>query len=70
MSTEVKTFKRKVTFTISREKNVRVFTPVNKRAQAFAAIAGTPTLQRKHLLAIRALGFRVAEGKTLNPIAL
>lgn len=49
----------------------RTFTPVNKRAKAFAVIAGNTKLTLKHLKAIKELGFRVVEsGSELTAIAL
>lgn len=61
---------RVVSFTVAVKNGKRSFTVVNKRAKAFGELAGSTTLKLKHLKAIKALGFRVVESGTLEPIAL
>jgi hypothetical protein len=61
---------RVVSFTVVTVNKRRNFTPVNKRAKAFADIAGVTKLSTKHLKAIKALGFKVVETGSLNPISL
>lgn len=61
---------RKVTFTVTKKGNTRIFTPVNKRAKSFAAIAGTATLTSKNLKGIKKLGYKVAESPSLKAIEL
>lgn len=72
--TEVKVSKarkaRVVSFTVVTVNKRRTFTPVNKRAKAFADIAGSTKLTTKTLKAIKALGFKVVETGTLAPISL
>lgn len=61
---------RVVSFTVVTVNKRRTFTPVNKRAKAFADIAGSTKLTTKTLKAIKALGFKVVETGTLAPISL
>jgi hypothetical protein len=65
-----KTFKRKVTFTITKANGKRLFTPVNKRAKEFAVLADKDQLSSRQLKAIRKLGYVVAESPTLKTITL
>lgn len=50
---------RKATFTVKTVDGVREFTPVNKRAKAFAIVLGVKALSSKHLKAIKKTGLRV-----------
>jgi len=59
---------RAATFRVtSKQGNKRIFTPVNKRAKRYAAIAGTE-LTLKNLRAIKNLGIRVLESPSLKKI--
>jgi hypothetical protein len=63
-TTEVKSKARKaraITFEVTLKCNRRQFKPVNKRAKAFAELAGVQVMAVKHLKTIKALGFRVVE---------
>lgn len=61
---------RKVTFTVKTVKGVRRFTPVNKRAKAFATVIGGKSLEAKHLKNIKKAGFSVCESPSLKTIKL
>lgn len=52
---------RKATFVTETVDGKRTFTPVNKRAKAFATVIGLKTLEVKNLKAIKKAGFRVYE---------
>ena len=67
---EHKTISRKVTFVVTSKNGKRVFTPVNKRAKAFAAVAGVDQLSRKHLVGIKKLGYKLAASPSLTTITL
>lgn len=54
---------RAVTFTTKVVKGVKQFTPVNKRAKAFATVVGAKYLTVKNLKGIKSAGYRPAEYK-------